>query len=72
MDSFLQVGVLIEEPFPMLALDQMCHRLHSNIDDIMRNERLIQARVSSNKKSRCSQKHSSNGWPTSLEDRQPG
>lgn len=67
-----EVGVLIEEPFPMLPLDEMCHRLHSNIDDIMRNERLIQARVSSNKKSRCSKKHSPNGWPTSLEDRQPG
>ncbi|KAH6812104.1 Bestrophin-like protein [Perilla frutescens var. frutescens] len=67
-----EVGVLIEEPFPMLALDELCHRLHSNIDEVMRNEKLIQARVSANRNRSSSKKHSPNGWPTSLEDRQPG
>ncbi|KAI3449188.1 hypothetical protein Pfo_005853 [Paulownia fortunei] len=66
-----EVGVLIEEPFPMLALDELCHRVHSNIEDVMRNEKLIQACVNAKTKSHR-KKHSPNGWPTSLEDRQPG
>lgn len=61
----MQVGVLIEEPFPMLALDDLCHRLRSNIDDVMRHEKLIQARVSENRKRSYSKEHSPNGWPNS-------
>jgi len=29
-----QVGVLIEEPFPILALDRMCAKAHENIQEL--------------------------------------
>ncbi|KAL8554291.1 hypothetical protein ACS0TY_002466 [Phlomoides rotata] len=67
-----EVGVLIEEPFPMLALDELCHRARIKIEETLRNEKLIQARVSANRKSHRGKNHSPNGWPTCLEDRQPG
>ncbi|KAL1546412.1 Voltage-dependent chloride channel 1, chloroplastic [Salvia divinorum] len=68
-----EVGVLIEEPFPVLALDEMCLRLRSNIDEVVRNEKLIRARVSANRNRSRGKKHSPNGWPNSLEkDIQPG
>ncbi|KAK6141029.1 hypothetical protein DH2020_025230 [Rehmannia glutinosa] len=67
-----EVGVLIEEPFPMLALDELCHMVHSSIEDIMRNEKLIQARVNAKRTIRY-KKRSPNGWPTtSSEERQLG
>ncbi|KAK4483469.1 hypothetical protein RD792_010660 [Penstemon davidsonii] len=66
-----EVGVLIEEPFPMLALDELCHRVRSNVKDILRNEKLIQARVNTKMKNRHN-KNSTNGWPTFSEDREPG
>ncbi|KAL0339421.1 UNVERIFIED_CONTAM: hypothetical protein Sangu_1464200 [Sesamum angustifolium] len=67
-----EVGVLIEEPFPMLALDELCHRVQNNIEDILRNEKLIQACVNTKRTSRH-KKQSPNGWPAaSSEDRQPG
>ncbi|KAL3615649.1 Voltage-dependent chloride channel 1, chloroplastic [Castilleja foliolosa] len=66
-----EVGVLIEEPFPMLALDELCKMVQTNIEDIMRNEKSIQARVNAKRKSHL-KKHSPNGWLNSLEDRQPG
>lgn len=69
----MQVGVLIEEPFHMLALDDLCHRLRSNIDDVMMNEKVIRARVSEKIKRSSGKKHSvsTNGWPNSVEDRMP-
>ncbi|XP_042046474.1 UPF0187 protein At2g45870, chloroplastic-like [Salvia splendens] len=68
-----EVGVLIEEPFPVLALDEMCLRLRSNIDEVVRNEKLIRARVSANRNRSRGKKHSQNGWPNPLEkDIQPG
>ncbi|PIM99963.1 hypothetical protein CDL12_27536 [Handroanthus impetiginosus] len=66
-----EVGVLIEEPFPMLALDELCLTAQSNIQDIMRNEKLIKDQVKKAKRKIHSRKHSSNGWPNPLEDRQP-
>lgn len=66
-----EVGVLIEEPFPMLALDELCLKIRRNIEDIMANEKVIRARVDTRKVSHGKQQ-SPNGWPTSLEDRQPG
>ncbi|KAG8363322.1 hypothetical protein BUALT_Bualt19G0010300 [Buddleja alternifolia] len=66
-----EVGVLIEEPFPMLALDELCHKVQSNIKEVMRNEKLIQARLNTKRKSHH-KKHSPNGWPASFEDRRPG
>ncbi|KAJ8541886.1 hypothetical protein K7X08_016752 [Anisodus acutangulus] len=58
-----EVGVLIEEPFPMLALDELCHRVRDNIQEAMANEKQIQERLNSKRKRRFSE-HSPNGWPT--------
>ncbi|CAA0813619.1 UPF0187 protein - chloroplastic [Striga hermonthica] len=66
-----EVGVLIEEPFPVLALDELCLTVRTNIEDVLKNEKLIQACLISKRKTLCD-KHCSNGWPSSLEDRQPG
>lgn len=59
-----EVGVLIEEPFPMLALDELCQRVHDNIHEAMANEKQIQELVNSKRK-RSFSEHSPNGWPTS-------
>ncbi|XP_009629643.1 voltage-dependent chloride channel 1, chloroplastic-like [Nicotiana tomentosiformis] len=59
-----EVGVLIEEPFPMLALDELCQLVHDNIQESMANEKKIQERLSAKRKRRFSE-HSQNGWPTS-------
>ena len=58
----LQVGVLIEEPFPMLALDELCSVAQNNIKEAIATEKVIQARLNG-KKERHSYKHSPNGWP---------
>ncbi|KAL8028213.1 hypothetical protein ABFS82_14G141200 [Erythranthe guttata] len=65
-----EVGVLIEEPFPMLALDELCEKVRSNIEDVMRNEKLIQARVNAKRKTHY-KRDSPNGWTASLENRKP-
>ncbi|XP_051132802.1 UPF0187 protein At3g61320, chloroplastic-like isoform X2 [Andrographis paniculata] len=75
-----EVGVLIEEPFPMLALDELCRDFRGNIEEVMRSEKVIRARVNtrimSHPKKKQSPSHSPNGWhsatSTSLEDREPG
>ncbi|PSS24294.1 UPF0187 protein [Actinidia chinensis var. chinensis] len=59
-----EVGVLIEEPFPMLALDELCKLVHSNIQEAIATEKLIQAQLKAKRKSRSSE-HSPNGWPSS-------
>ncbi|XP_060213301.1 voltage-dependent chloride channel 1, chloroplastic-like [Lycium barbarum] len=58
-----EVGVLIEEPFPMLALDELCQRVRDNIQEAMANEKQIQERLNSKRK-RSFSEHSPNGWPT--------
>lgn len=66
----LQVGVLIEEPFAMLALDELCKQVHRNIQEAMANEKRIQVQVNMKRKRHF--KHSSNGWPSFSEDRELG
>ncbi|KAK9274185.1 hypothetical protein L1049_018999 [Liquidambar formosana] len=58
------VGVLIEEPFPMLALDELCNLVHNNIEEAMATEKLIQAQVIAKRKIHCNE-HSPNGRPNS-------
>ncbi|KAF2604916.1 hypothetical protein F2Q70_00026408 [Brassica cretica] len=41
----VQVGVLIEEPFPMLALDELCDLVHSNIQEAVKSETIIRNRI---------------------------
>ncbi|XP_010506566.1 PREDICTED: UPF0187 protein At2g45870, chloroplastic-like isoform X1 [Camelina sativa] len=56
-----EVGVLIEEPFSMLALDELCAMVASNIDEAVESEKVISNRII--KKKRFHEiKHSSNGW----------
>nr|GME17159.1 UPF0187 protein At3g61320, chloroplastic-like [Ipomoea batatas] len=59
-----EVGVLIEEPFPMLALDELCNMLHTSIREAVANEKTIQARINARRKRHFTE-HSQNGWPTS-------
>lgn len=59
--KFLQVGVLIEEPFSMLALDELCAMVLSNIDEAMESEKVIRNQIITKKRVHKI-KHSSNGW----------
>ncbi|CAN7063472.1 hypothetical protein IGI04_017154 [Brassica rapa subsp. trilocularis] len=56
-----EVGVLIEEPFSMLALDELCDMVLSNIDEAVKSEKVIRNRIIA-KKRMHEIKHSSNGW----------
>ncbi|OMP00460.1 Bestrophin/UPF0187 [Corchorus olitorius] len=57
-----EVGVLIEEPFPMLALDELCNVVQNNIREAIATEKVIKAKLIGKRK-RHSYKHSPNGWP---------
>ncbi|XP_073030165.1 voltage-dependent chloride channel 1, chloroplastic-like [Primulina eburnea] len=57
-----EVGVLIEEPFSMLALDELCYMVKRNIEDAIVNEALIQAQVKIKTKTTHAE-----SWPASLE-----
>lgn len=56
----MQVGVLIEEPFPMLALDELCDLVHSNIQEAVKSEKVIRDRIIAKIKLH-EFKHASNG-----------
>ncbi|VFQ75672.1 unnamed protein product [Cuscuta campestris] len=58
-----EVGVLIEEPFPMLALDELCNALHESIREAMANEKAIQENIGAKRKARFT---SRNGCSDSL------
>ncbi|KAL9252292.1 Voltage-dependent chloride channel 1, chloroplastic-like protein [Drosera capensis] len=57
-----EVGVLIEEPFPMLALDELCKEVASSIREAIVMEKAVQAQVMA-KRMLHDPHHSSNGWP---------
>lgn len=59
-----EVGVLIEEPFPMLALDELCKMVRNNIQESIASEKVIQVQLNTKRKSPTTE-HSPNGWPTS-------
>lgn len=59
-----EVGVLIEEPFPMLALDELCQKAHTDIQEAITTGNLIHARLVA-KQNSLSEEHSPNGWPNS-------
>ncbi|OAP08851.1 hypothetical protein AXX17_AT2G43480 [Arabidopsis thaliana] len=56
-----EVGVLIEEPFSMLALDELCAMVLSNSDEAVESKEVIRNRIIA-KKRILEIKHSSNGW----------
>jgi predicted nucleotide-binding protein (sugar kinase/HSP70/actin superfamily) len=41
----IQVGVLIEEPFPNLSLDELCKQFHASIEDIMSVHNMVRRRI---------------------------
>ncbi|KAF7826047.1 UPF0187 protein [Senna tora] len=59
-----EVGVLIEEPFPMLALDDLCKNANKDIQEAIATENLIQAQIAA-KRNLHSKEHSPNGCPKS-------
>lgn len=59
-----EVGVLIEEPFPTLALDELCKKAHKDIQEAIAIEKLIQSQLATREQIH-SQEHSTNGWPRS-------
>lgn len=59
-----EVGVLIEEPFPMLALDELCKQVYSNIQEAIATDKIIQAQLAAKLRSH-SKEHSPNGRPNS-------
>uniref|UniRef100_A0A0E0K7K1 Uncharacterized protein n=1 Tax=Oryza punctata TaxID=4537 RepID=A0A0E0K7K1_ORYPU len=62
-----EVGVLIEEPFPMLALDELCKQLHDSTQDVMSVQNLVHKRLAAKTKDQDSgsRRCSDNGWPSS-------
>ncbi|XP_027348964.1 UPF0187 protein At3g61320, chloroplastic-like [Abrus precatorius] len=59
-----EVGVLIEEPFPMLALDDLCKKVHKDILEVIATENLIRDQLVA-KRNNYSKENSQNGWPYS-------
>jgi predicted membrane chloride channel (bestrophin family) len=60
--STFQVGVLIEEPFPMLALDAQCKQLHDSMHDMMSVQDLVRKRLVAKTKARRRGRLPQNGW----------
>uniref|UniRef100_A0A2N9HUW7 Uncharacterized protein n=1 Tax=Fagus sylvatica TaxID=28930 RepID=A0A2N9HUW7_FAGSY len=59
-----EVGVLIEEPFPMLALDELCKLVHNNIHEAIATDKIIHAQLTAKMRNH-SKEHSPNGRPSS-------
>ncbi|KQK24109.1 UPF0187 protein At3g61320, chloroplastic [Brachypodium distachyon] len=61
-----EVGVLIEEPFPMLALDEQCKQLHDSMHDMMSVQDSVRKRlVAKTKSQQRSGRYPNNGRPGS-------
>ncbi|KAF5761404.1 putative bestrophin/UPF0187 [Helianthus annuus] len=60
-----EVGVLIEEPFPMLALDELCKLVYDNVQEALTSEKKIKDLLDAKMADHASRKRSSNGHPTS-------
>ncbi|EMS56622.1 hypothetical protein TRIUR3_04506 [Triticum urartu] len=61
-----EVGVLIEEPFPMLALDAQCQQLHDSMRDMMSVQGLVRKQLVAKTKGRGrGGRLPQNGWPVS-------
>uniref|UniRef100_A0ACD5TT09 Uncharacterized protein n=1 Tax=Avena sativa TaxID=4498 RepID=A0ACD5TT09_AVESA len=57
-----EVGVLIEEPFPMLALDAQCKQLHDSMRDMMSVQDSVHRRLVAKTKGRARGRFPQNGW----------
>ncbi|KAI3719445.1 hypothetical protein L6452_20344 [Arctium lappa] len=59
-----EVGVLIEEPFPMLALDELCKLVYDNVQEALMSEKKIRDILDTKMENR-KQSSNPNGYPTS-------
>ncbi|CAL5196095.1 unnamed protein product [Lathyrus oleraceus] len=59
-----EVGVLIEDPFPMLALNDLCQKAQNDIQEAIATESVIHAHLAA-KQNHHSKEHSPNGRPNS-------
>ncbi|KAK2407092.1 Bestrophin protein [Trifolium repens] len=59
-----EVGVLIEDPFPMLALNDLCQKAQKDIEEAIATENVIHAHLVA-KRNYHTKEHSPNGWPNS-------
>lgn len=59
-----EVGVLIEEPFPMLALEELCSLVRNNIQEAITTKESIRKQLIG-KRIHHSSEHSPNGYPNS-------
>ncbi|PWA44758.1 bestrophin-like protein [Artemisia annua] len=59
-----EVGVLIEEPFPMLALDELCKLVYDNVQEALMSEKKIREMLDAKMENGASRKQSPNGYPT--------
>lgn len=59
------MGVLIEEPFPMLALDELCKLVYDNVQEALTSEKKIKELLDAKVEDHASRKQSSNGHPAS-------
>ncbi|CAM8914173.1 hypothetical protein QQ045_031581 [Rhodiola kirilowii] len=62
-----EVGVLIEEPFPMLPLHEVCQKIQANIEEAIASEKLIKAKLIAKRKRLCNE-YLTNGRPNSQLD----
>nr|XP_043623419.1 UPF0187 protein At3g61320, chloroplastic [Erigeron canadensis] len=60
-----EVGVLIEEPFPMLALDELCKLVYDNVQEALTSEKTIKEVLELKKEDHAARKQSTNGYPSS-------
>ncbi|KAL6589659.1 hypothetical protein ACP70R_050273 [Stipagrostis hirtigluma subsp. patula] len=60
-----EVGVLIEEPFPMLALDAMCKQLHDGMKDMMAVQNSVHTQLIAKTRGHGGSRYPENGWPRS-------
>ncbi|KAL5994812.1 Voltage-dependent chloride channel 1, chloroplastic [Asimina triloba] len=63
LEVIVEVGVLIEEPFPMLALDELCNLVHNSIQEAIAIEDSIRRQLLARQKKLCQDGHPTNGRP---------
>ncbi|KAK6920136.1 Bestrophin/UPF0187, partial [Dillenia turbinata] len=63
LTSRFLVGVLIEEPFPMLALDELCSLVQKNVEEAFSTKKLIGSHLLAKTRKPHPNEHSPNGWP---------
>ncbi|KAI3693378.1 hypothetical protein L6452_33213 [Arctium lappa] len=66
-----EVGVLIEEPFQMLALDELCKHVCNDVQESMKSEKKIRETLVAKKEAAASMNPSPSGHPTEQNNTRP-